>query len=92
MKKINRNAWSATEMDTLISVVKESKTPSIGCKKAANLLGRTALGCTYKYYQYMRNQKAGIKTNVKSQLEGNTELSFKIKSVKIANGYLTVEI
>ena len=23
MKKINRNAWSATEMDTLISVVKE---------------------------------------------------------------------
>ena len=93
MKRTNRNTWSTTEMETLINVVQEAKSTNIGCKKAANLLGRTALACSYKYYQHIRANKANNKlANVKTTLQNSTVLSFKIKSAKIANGYLTIEI
>mgnify|MGYP003646178547 CR=1 FL=1 len=93
MKRTNRNAWNSTEMETLLNVVQEAKSTNIGCKKAANLLGRTALACSYKYYQHVRNEKTGNKLlNVKTNLKNSTILSFKIKSTKIVNGYLTIEI
>lgn len=96
--KNNRNAWNAAEVETLITTVQSAKKPGTGCKKAANLLGRTALACSYKYYQYMRNTKNGntkpsVKlTNSEPIIQGSMTLSFKIKSAKISNDYLTIEI
>lgn len=96
--KNNRNAWNAAEVETLITTVQSSKKPSIGCKKAANILGRTALACSCKYYQYIRdtkgsNTKPSIKlTNSEPIVQGSMTLSFKIKSAKISNDYLTIEI
>lgn len=93
--KNNRNTWNDVEVQTLITTVEKSKNIDTGCKKAAGVLGRTALACSLKYYQYKRKTKTNSiakLANSEPVLESNMVMSFKIKNAKISNGYLTIEI
>jgi hypothetical protein len=87
-KKINRNAWSAQELETLMDCVSHAKTVGKGIKSAAIALGRTASACTFKYYSC-----GGKSVAIKAvKVEDTATITFKIKSWAIDNGQLKVEI
>ncbi len=87
-RKVNRNAWSAQELETLMDCVNNARTIGKGIKSAAIVLGRTAAACNFKYYTCGGRTVAMKATKV----QDTAILTFKIKSWSIDNGQLKVEI
>ena len=92
--KTNRNAWTDDEVSLLIKCVEQSKNKKTGLHKAAEKLGRSASACSVKYYVGI-DKSVRLTNTVKHtsiDLLKTTTLSFKIKSLQISNGELTIQI
>jgi hypothetical protein len=92
MKKTDRNRWNDQELSILKNCVEQAIKPSKGLQKASTLLGRTVAACSFKYHTAIKHNKSAVSQVVSAQIMGSTPLVFKIKTLKVNNGYLTIEI
>ena len=85
MKRTNRNAWSKEELQVLQTSVTNSKSVSKGIAQASKKLGRSAGACTQKYYSAFYSKNS-------TKFEGSSQFKFKIKSLIIKDGYVSIQV